>query len=71
MFTYVDTLYAKTRYEEMLKEAEERRRFAEIATQHPNALQRALATLANALAPKRAQREAAQAPAMRKGLATE
>jgi hypothetical protein len=71
MFTYVDVMYAKTRYEEMLKEAEEQRRFAQAAAQGPNALQRAFATLVRALAPKQAQREAAQAPAMRKSLAAE
>ncbi len=71
MFTYIDATYAKMRYEEMLKEAEEQRRFAQVAAQNPGALRRALAALAHAFAPNRAPDEAAPAPTMRKGLAAE
>lgn len=71
MFTYMDATYAKTRYEEMLKEAEEQRRFAQVAAQNPGVLQRAFAALARVFTSNRAQDEAAQAPAMRKGLAAE
>ncbi|MFC1464142.1 MAG: hypothetical protein ACFLMY_04765 [Candidatus Brachytrichaceae bacterium NZ_4S206] len=71
MFTYIDVTYAKTRYEEMLKEAEEQRRFAQVAAQNPGVLQRAFAALARAFTPNRTQDEAARAPAMRKGLAAE
>jgi len=71
MFTYIDVTYAKTRYEEMLKEAEERRRFARVAAQRPNALQRVFAALSRAMAARQVQGEAAQAPAMRKSLAAE
>ena len=71
MFTYIDVTYAKTRYEEMLKEAEERRRFARVTAHNPGALQRAFATLSRALTLRKAQGETAQAPAMRKSLAAE
>ncbi len=71
MFTYIDATYAKLRYEEMLREAEEQRRFARIAAQNPGALRRALAALARTFAPSRTPDKAAAAPAMRKGLAAE
>lgn len=71
MFTYIDVTYAKLRYEEMLKEAEEQRLFARVAAQNPGALQRALAALARVFAPNRAPDESAPASAMRKGLAAE
>ena len=71
MFTYIDAAYAKTRYEEMLKEAEERRRFAQVAAQNPGVLRRTFATLSRALTLRKAQGKTAQAPAMRKRLAAE
>ncbi|GIV84459.1 MAG: hypothetical protein KatS3mg052_1466 [Candidatus Roseilinea sp.] len=71
MFTYLDATYAKLRYEEMLKEAEEHRLIARATAQNPGALQRARAALARVFAPNRASAESAPAPAMRKGLAAE
>lgn len=71
MFTYMDAKYARMRYEEMLKEAEEQRRFAQLAAQNPGLLQRTFAALGRAFTPNRAQEVKAQPPVMRKGLAAE
>lgn len=73
MFTYLDLMHARTRYEEMLKEAEERRRVNRYAIKTPSVFERAFTSLRSAFAPKRTQHEATQpqTPAMRKGLATE
>lgn len=71
MFTYVDLMYGRTRHEELLKEAEQERRFAQYATQVPSAFERVFAMLKSALTPKRIQREVAKTATMRKGLATE
>lgn len=71
MFTYVDVMYARTRYEEMLREAEEARRFAHVRSQTPGTLRRVFTALRSALMPQRAQPAQPQTAAMRKSMATE
>ena len=50
MFTVIDAQMAKLRYEEMLREAERERRFANSATVHVNLLSNALSALRAAFA---------------------
>jgi hypothetical protein len=73
MLTFYDDVLARTRHNEMLKEAEEQRRFAHFGTQVPNVFQHAFAALKGAFASKRSQPAArdAHAPTKRKTLATE
>lgn len=71
MFTHMDATYARMRYEEILREAEEQRRFAQVAAQNPGLLQSVFAALMRFFASRRAQQGDAQAPVMRQGLAAE
>jgi hypothetical protein len=71
MFSLNDDALARARYNELLKEAEDYRRFAHLAA-GPNVFERAFAALKSVFVSKRSQpaREA-QTQTMRKGLATE
>jgi len=71
MFTYVDTVYARMRYEEMLKQAEQQRLVMRIAKQQPNAEKKLTAALKQALAVIRDQRRPIRSLAVRRSLAAE
>lgn len=71
MFTYIDAMAAQMRYEELLREADEARRFARVRSQAPGMLRRAFVALRSALISQRTQPAQPQTATMHRSMATE